>query len=154
MSAAQAQEIVQAIGALRRQLCLYELIYQLTRRQKAAIEGNDADTLSGILSEKQKYLEEIGGLHQRLVAFRSTWERVKDEAGEDARGELRAVSEQIAERLQQTVALEKENIALATLRRDDVAFRLKTVRQHRGAVKHYGAGSGAQPPVNLMDTTL
>lgn len=125
---------------LRREELDYTTILNLTRSQKDALANRDVDLLSEILRKKQNCIDRITAVQKELLKMRPSWEKVRDMAGEQARSEIRSVQDSISAALNSIVAIEKENLDMATALQRDVAGKLTTLKQQRAVASHYSAG--------------
>lgn len=132
---------------LGRQQALFDRLDALGQRQSELIEGDEADGLLELLSERQRLIDGIAEVSGLLEPFKSRWAAVMEELPGAQRERVRRRLDALAgltARIAQRDEADRQNLER---RRDAVAMELAQVSRGRGALAAYGGGrpvSGAK----------
>ena len=75
------------VSLVGEQIGLYQRLEELSLRQHELVESEDTDALLGVLTERQRLIEDITNVASRMTPYRARWD---DHVGRLAEGEREA----------------------------------------------------------------
>ncbi|MCA9259840.1 MAG: hypothetical protein KDA61_11600 [Planctomycetales bacterium] len=124
MSTSDTQTLALLISQRRK--CLLQL-RELGKRQATMIAASDMGALMPILVAKQQLITALQKIEHGLEPFRDEDPNARQWASPEARDKCAAEAEECRALLREVMAAEQQNQDELTVRRDDVAQRLRSV---------------------------
>lgn len=133
------------VGLIRLQESLYEQLDELSRAQRASIEGGRTDELLGILGQRQGLIDQIVDASEGLDGFREDWDRLVSEMPEATRRDVGRRMDRLSDLMRAIADRDGQDREVLNQRRAELGQGAKSVRVGGAAVAAYGKASGASP---------
>ena len=114
------------IELLKHQSTLYRRLRLLADRQKALVALDDTQPLMGLLAERQKLVDGLVGLTDRLAPYRSKWTDFYGRLDSPQRKEVAGLLEEVNSALGSIVQSDQRDTATLAAKRQDMAERMAT----------------------------
>ena len=149
--AGRAHEVLAALrSALADQRELYARLLdeanRLGEEAARAPEEADVDRMLELVEAKQKSLQDISALEERVRPLREEWAEARPELSEEERAPLSTLVEELAGMMQAVMEAEEENTRRLSLHAEAIGRRLDEVRRARKAGQAYGEHSRGSHP--------
>lgn len=151
------QKVMEASN--RKYSCLQQLL-ELTKAQSAVINEESMDGLEKIIGEKQVIIDEINKIDTEFEGYFSLLKKklgveklsdIKPSEAEPFAFELKQVTSQIMELLDEMNILEKNNNDKAKALLDDLGLKIRQIRQGKKLGSVYNSASEMVPPAYFVD---
>lgn len=150
------QKVIEASN--KKYSCLQQLIV-LTRAQTEVISEESMDGLEKLIGEKQVRIDEINkvdedfGMYVDLLKQKLGVSRLDEIENSSLKGlkELKQITGQIMELLNEINILEKNNNKKAKDLLDDLGAQIRQIREGKKLNNLYNTGSGTIPPAYFVD---
>ena len=150
------QRVIEASN--KKYSCLQELIL-LTRAQTEAISEEEVDGLEKLIGEKQVKIDEINkvdedfGEYVDLLKQKLGVSKLDEIKRPDLKGlkELKQITGQIMELLNEINALERHNNEKAKNLLEDLGAKIRQIREGKKLNNLYNSGAGIIPPAYFVD---
>ncbi|NLL06177.1 MAG: flagellar protein FlgN [Clostridiaceae bacterium] len=150
------QKVIEASN--KKYSCLQQLIV-LTRAQTEVISEESMDGLEKLIGEKQVRIDEINkvdedfGMYVDLLKQKLGVSRLDEIENSSLKGlkELKQITGQIMELLNEINVLEKNNNKKAKDLLDDLGAQIRQIREGKKLNNLYNTGSGTIPPAYFVD---
>lgn len=150
------QRVIEASN--KKYSCLQELIL-LTREQTEAISEESMDGLEKLIGKKQVKIDEINkvdqdfGVYVDLLKQKLGVSKLDEIKSPGLKGlkELKQITGQIMELLNEINALEKQNNEKAKSVLDDLGAKIRQIREGKKLNNVYNTGAGIIPPAYFVD---
>jgi hypothetical protein len=126
---------------LGEQLALLRGLDGLSVRQRALIEGEDADALVALMDERQRIVDRLEALTARLVPMQTRWDEGWRGLGDGLRGEVEENLRALSALAQEIAARDAEDQALVARRKREIAEELASTAGNQRAMHAYAGGS-------------
>lgn len=113
------------IELLRHQQVLYRRLRQLADLQKALVTEDDTAALIGLLADRQRLVDGLVGLSQKLAPFRARWSEIYGGLQEARRREVAELLEEANQSLGSILTSDSRDSATLTARRQGMAMELE-----------------------------
>lgn len=134
------------MGILDQQLSMFASLDALSIEQSAAVIRNDTDGLLGVLARRERVIQTIVELSDRVTPVRATWPDLAALVPEDQRSELRRRMDAIEAAVHQISQRDDADRSALERERGNIAEELATMGRARGAVNAYAAPVSHQGP--------
>ena len=138
-SEADAQAL---ISLLRRQVSIYTRLEQLSGRQRGLIAAEDQQQLLALLAERQKLVDQLGGLNQSLLPLQDYWRANREAVAPALRKEADQLVGRAGEILQRVLGADEQDARILSARKAQTAKQVTALAQGRQAFEAYGGGTG------------
>lgn len=130
------------LDLLREQFTMYRQLSALSERQRSLIRGDRPEQLLEVLSERQRLIDALTGLAERLRPMQAAWSSFRARLGEADAAEADRLVNGINELLEGVLEQDAADAEVLGVRKSEVASALGKVRQSRAAETAY-ATAGA-----------
>lgn len=128
------------ISLLRRQVAIYARLEQLSARQRDLITTEDQQQLLSLLAERQKLVDELSVLNQRLTPLREYWRNHRETVAPALRGEADQLVNQAADILRRVLGADEQDARMLSARKAQTAKQVSALAHGRQAFDAYAAG--------------
>lgn len=146
MTATLTDDTATFIRLLTEQRGLYQRVQETGGRQAELIENGDTQGLLAVLSERQKLIETLGQLNQRLIPHREVWSRTVEKAEPDLRRRVKGLIDETQELLDAILARDEADRKNLQSRFKRLGEQLHENHNAGRAVSAYGRRPGTPAP--------
>ncbi len=146
-------DVQRLVQLLERQAALFSQLDQLGQRQANLIADGDAETLLGLLAQRQQVIDRLQALNGELEPYRRQWSDIwagLDERGQQEVGSLVRAAQETLERVMASDERDRRQLASAQQRVAEELGRVKQSTTARQAYHRTGHGGAAAQPVRVM----
>lgn len=133
---------VDLLQLLEHQGVLYRRLATLAERQRAMVVADDPQPLLTVLAERQRLVEGLVGLNQKLAPYRRHWTRVYGVLDGSARQRVDELVNEANQTLSAILSRDGQDCATLNLRRQTAAVGLAALDAgHRASTAYASAGT-------------
>jgi len=141
MNAEFTGNVSELVRLLLDQRVQYRKLQSLTQRQKTLIVDDDPQALLGLLSERQRVVDELTSINTRLAPYRRQWTRVYETLDHATRDEVKELLEESNALLSSIMSSDRDDVEMLRTRRQVAADSLSQTRVAGRAVAAYGSSA-------------
>ncbi len=141
------------VSLLKHQGTLYRRLRLLADRQNALVAQSDAQPLLGLLADRQRLVDGLVGLSEKLAPYRKNWTSTYAKLDEPTRKVVSGLLEEANSALGSILQNDRRDTATLAAKRQDFADRLTTAETGSRAGAAY-ASAGTGPPRPVTDATV
>ncbi len=127
VKASESRDTTALIGLLEQQRVLYGRLRLLADRQRALVVQDDPQPLLALLAERQRHVDGLVGLNERLAPYRSEWTTVYGGLDEPMRRHVAELLEEANAALGSILQSDSHDTAALTARRQGMVQQLAAV---------------------------
>lgn len=150
VKASETRDTTALIGMLEQQRSFYGRLRLLADRQRALVVQDDPQPLLALLAERQRLVDGLVSLNERLAPFRSDWTTVYGGLDEPMRRHVAELLEEANAALGSILQSDGQDTAALTARRQGMMQQLAMVDAGARASAAY-ASAGAAVRSSLAD---
>jgi flagellar biosynthesis/type III secretory pathway chaperone len=142
----------QLLRLLTEQRDLYVRLRELSEQQRTLISSDRPEQLLNILRERQSLVGALARLNEQLAPFRRDWEGLYARLPNDCRERANTLLGEVNALLRVILQADKEDSAMLSARKQDVAERIRGVSDAQSANSAYARQAGpaaARPAADL-----
>lgn len=151
-----AQENLNPQGLLRLltgQRELYRELEALSQRQRSSITSDRPEALLDVLTRRQRIIQALGRLNERLAPYRERWAEEYGQLDESARRQVDACLEEIHSLLRVILQADQEDGAMLSARREILSRELGRTADGQAANSAYARHARASQDGGSADMT-
>lgn len=137
-------DIDELVAILTRQRDLYAHLRQIGQKQSDLVERGAAEALLELLAQRQRFIDELSDLNERLAPFREDWPRVWRQVPESRRAMVSELLNTVSDTLSRILEQDDQDRARLAASQDKVKAELGRVSGAAVAVRAY-AGQARRP---------
>lgn len=141
----------QVVALLAEQRDLYQQLRQLADKQRSMITGNEPERLLTILGERQRLIDKLQAVSQRLKPYQANWRQIRQDMNDELGGQADRLVVEVNNLLSSILQQDEADTALLSARKSQTGTQIQAVQTGRQASRAYnacssggGAGSGAE----------
>jgi flagellar biosynthesis/type III secretory pathway chaperone len=131
------------IEILDRQCRLYKQLQGLGAEQKQLVQSGDPERLLGLMSQRQRLIDELTQVSGELEPYRAKWDEHWAALDGESRARVGDLVRQVQDRLEQIMKQDEEDRATLAARRTQTAGDLQRMRQGASVNRAYAPKVGA-----------
>jgi len=132
---------------------LYRDLEALSQRQRSCITSDQPEALLDVLSRRQRIIQALGRLNERLAPYRECWAQVYGQLSESARRQAAGYLAEIDSLLRAILLADREDGAMLSVRRDTLSGELSRSVDGQAANSAYGRQARASLDGGSADMT-
>ena len=125
------------VGLFEEQLDLYQRLRDLGTEQGRQIHGGSVQTLLGVLSERQKLIDQLTQIEQQLAPIRKQWDQLRATLSDADRARIRDLVRQIEDILSAIIKQDEQDRQELSQARSQIGEELGRLSHTSTALQAY-----------------
>lgn len=125
------------LATLKQEYELYQNVFALAEKERAAITALKMDDISALLTQKQVLLEKAAYIDERVKSLRAVWKEAKHLIDHAVSQEIEDFLKEFSDLMQKLVSYENENEQLFVAQNEQKEKELTSIRMAKRANKAY-----------------
>lgn len=130
---------LELIALLEQQRSVFAALRELGGRQRMLIGSDDAQALLRVLADRQRLVDDLSRLGERLAPYRREWSRALEQLEPAARAMVQELVAENDQRLASLLQADQQDAVALSARRDGMQRELSTQARSAQASRAYAA---------------